>query len=312
MILLCGIPSEAPLRLVSQAAARLGVPATLFNQRRAADMRLAYSLTCHCEANAADAISLDGALTIQDQVYPLDRFSGVYVRLVDYPAVPAPGAAAASPQPARLQSALVDWLEITPLRVMNRLSAMGSNQSKPYQAQVIAAAGFSIPPTLVTNDPAAARDFLAAHGRVIYKSISAVRSVVQDLDGARLRALEKIRYLPTQFQAYIPGENIRVHVAGEQVFAARIVTAAVDYRYASQAGLDFTMEAVYIESEIEARCRALARLLGLPLCGIDLKRTAQGEYYCFEANPSPAFSYYQEYTGQDIAAAIVRYLEDGN
>lgn len=309
MILLCGIPSEAPLRLVRQAAARLGVPAVLFNQRRAAEMRLVYTLSGG-GANSTAPLSLDGALTIQDQTYPLYRFSGVYVRLVDYPAISVP-VATANAQPARLQAALVDWLEIAPLRVMNRLSAMGSNQSKPYQAQLIAAAGFSIPPTLVTNDPAAARDFLAAHGRVIYKSISAVRSVVQDLDGARLRALEKIRYLPTQFQAYIPGENIRVHVAGEQVFAARIVTAAVDYRYASQAGLDFTMEAVYIESEIEARCRALARLLGLPLCGIDLKRTAQGEYYCFEANPSPAFSFYQEYTDQNIAAAIVRYLEDG-
>ncbi len=321
MILLCGIPSEAPLRLVSEAAEGLGVRAVLFNQRRTAEMRLAYSLLGHCEASSAAAISLTGVLTILDQVYPLDQFDGVYVRLMDYQQIPeafekidGSEVRLAEPlltTPANLQTAMIDWLEVASCRVMNRLSAMGSNQSKPYQAQLIARAGFLVPPSLVTNDPDAARTFLEAHGRVIYKSISAIRSIVQELDRARLRALDKIRYLPTQFQAFIPGENIRVHVAGEQVFATRIATPAVDYRYAGQDGLDFNMEAVYIESEVEQRCRELARLLELPLCGIDLKRTPSGEYYCFEANPSPAFSYYQEQTGQDIARAIVAYLEFG-
>ena len=191
---------------------------------------------------------------------------------------------------------------------MNRLGAMGSNQSKPYQAQIIAQAGFLTPPTLITNDPQAVQEFVAEHGRVIYKSISAIRSVVQELKRSQMAELDKIRYLPTQFQAYIPGENIRVHVAGEQVFATRLVTTALDYRYAGREGLDLEMETVYIEEEVADRCRALSKLLGLPLCGIDLKRTPTGEVFCFEANPSPAYSFYQEYTGQDIAAGIVNYL----
>jgi glutathione synthase/RimK-type ligase-like ATP-grasp enzyme len=44
------------------------------------------------------------------------------------------------------------------------------------------------------------------------------------------------------------------------------------------------------------------------LCGIDLKRSPDQEYFCFEVNPSPGYSYYQSNTGQDIASAIVRYL----
>jgi glutathione synthase/RimK-type ligase-like ATP-grasp enzyme len=60
--------------------------------------------------------------------------------------------------------------------------------------------------------------------------------------------------------------------------------------------------------EIQERCVALSKTLDLPLCGIDLKLTPDDQYYCFEVNPSPAYTYYQEQTGQPIAEAIVRYL----
>jgi glutathione synthase/RimK-type ligase-like ATP-grasp enzyme len=49
-------------------------------------------------------------------------------------------------------------------------------------------------------------------------------------------------------------------------------------------------------------------MLDLPLCGIDLKRASDGRYFCFEVNPSPAYSYYQENAGQPIAEALVRFL----
>jgi glutathione synthase/RimK-type ligase-like ATP-grasp enzyme len=325
VILLCGIPSEAPMRLVSEAAARLGVQAVVFNQRLAREIELAFTASPGEKA----AYTVSGILRLQGQPYDLSSFTGVYVRLMDYMDIPdlntpsnverstlnlqPPTLQPSNLQPStfNLQRSLIDWLEVADVKVMNRLGAMGSNQSKPYQAQLIAQAGFLIPPTLVTNDPDEARAFVETHRRVVYKSISAVRSVVHELDRPRLRDLEKIRYLPTQFQAFIPGENLRVHVAGEQVFGAQIETPAVDYRYASQDGLDVEIKAVYIEEELAGRCLALSRALGLPLCGIDLKRTPQGEVYCFEANPSPAFSFYQEQTGQDVAAAVVEYLGSG-
>ena len=72
------------------------------------------------------------------------------------------------------------WAEITPARVVNRVAPMGSNFSKPYQAQLIQRYGFEVPETLITNDPELVREFRARHGRVIYKSISGVRSIVQN------------------------------------------------------------------------------------------------------------------------------------
>jgi hypothetical protein len=303
MILLCGIPSEAPLRLAIEAAERSGADYLVFNQRLAGQSALQVA-TRFQDGRPL----LEGTLRLGEQVFPLEAFSGAYLRLMDFQELPEYRQGGNPAKIEQLHRALVAWLEAAPLRVMNRAGPMGSNQSKPYQAQLIAQAGFLTPPTLITNDPEAVRAFLAEHGRVIYKSISALRSVVQELTPAGLRALERIRYLPVQFQAFIPGEDLRVHVAGERVFASRIRSTAIDYRYAGREGLDVELESVYLENELAARCRSLSERLELPLCGIDLRLAPGGQVYCFEVNPSPAYSYYQEQTGQDIASAIVAYL----
>ena len=55
----------------------------------------------------------------------------------------------------------------------------------------------------------------------------------------------------------------------------------------------------------------LAEGLGLAFAGIDLKITPDNRVYCFEVNPSPAFSYYEANTGQPIARAVAEYLAAG-
>jgi len=49
----------------------------------------------------------------------------------------------------------------------------------------------------------------------------------------------------------------------------------------------------------------------LAVAGIDLRRTPEDEWYCFEVNPSPAFSFYEEATHQPIAEAIAALLAGG-
>jgi glutathione synthase/RimK-type ligase-like ATP-grasp enzyme len=100
-------------------------------------------------------------------------------------------------------------------------------------------------------------------------------------------------------------------VVGAEVFATEVETEAVDYRYAGRDNLELAMRAIQLPTEIEDQCVQLSRRLDLPLCGIDLKRTPAGEYYCFEVNPSPAYTYYQDYTEQPIAQAIAHWLADG-
>ena len=133
-----------------------------------------------------------------------------------------------------------------PGRVVNRVAPMGSNFSKPYQAQLIKRYGFEVPETLITNDPELVRAFRARHGRVIYKSISGVRSIVQTLTDDDMTRIDDIRWCPTQFQAFVEGTNVRVHTVGEKVFATAINTDATDYRYAKKQSGDYAdLRAVY-------------------------------------------------------------------
>lgn len=304
MILLCGIPSEPPLALVREALDELGAPYVVFNQRNFAIMDVQFEIA---------GGEVTGTFRSNGSSYRLEDFTGVYSRLMDDRALPEMKLEPAD-SPRRLSCrALHDtvtrWCEITPARVVNRTAPMGSNSSKPYQAQLIQKYGFEAPETLVTNEADLVREFRRRHGSIIYKSLSGVRSIVQTMTDADDERLELIRWCPTQFQAFVEGVNVRVHTIDDRVFATSISTAATDYRYAfRQVGDSAELTAVELSDELQERCVALTRGLGLVFAGIDLKITPDDRVFCFEVNPCPAYSYYQSNTGQPIARALAEYL----
>lgn len=309
MILFCGIPSEPPLKYALDAAVEARLDHLIFNQRESHHV----DMTIGVENGR-----LSGCLRINETCYALESFSGVYMRLMEWQHLPENQSTTFyTPDPQLVEKsrllveALIDWTELTSRRVLNRVSATASNASKPYQARIIGECGFATPTTLITNDPKEVLEFLNSHQRVVYKSISSIRSIVHELDREDLTQLEKVRALPTQFQAFVPGTNVRVHVVGTDVFATEVESEAVDYRYAGQDDLSVSMKAIQLPAAIEERCVQLSKRLDLPLCGIDLKRTPEDEYYCFEVNPSPAYTYYQDHTEQPIAKAIAHWLSRG-
>jgi hypothetical protein len=308
MILLCGIPSETPMRMVREQLAALGAETILFNQRNFARTAISYEV---------GDTGVSGTLRLDAREIPLVDIGAVYVRMMDDRALPElRGLPDAAPERAYcrgVHDALTRWIEIAPALVVNRCASMASNASKPYQAQLIQAQGFSVPETLITSDPERLRAFRAEYGRVVYKSISAVRSIVQTFGVQDEPRLDQIRWCPTQFQAYVEGTDVRVHVVGDRVFATAISTEATDYRYAArQAGEPAQLREVRLSDELAGRCVALARSLGLVFAGIDLKVTPADEVVCFEVNPSPAFSYYEGNTGQPIAAGLAACLVEAD
>ncbi len=309
MILVAGIQSEPPVQLVTEAAESAGIPYILFNQRYAH----LYELSVKFEDS-----TFTGVLQINGQDYNLDEISGVYVRMMDHNFLPELKNKVYNyigEQPAKksmlIHTQFIHWLEIATCRIFNRPRDMLSNFSKPYQSQMIAAAGFMIPPTCITSDVRVLSNFRQNHPGLIFKSVSSARSIVQELDDLNLNELQKIRYLPTQFQEKLRGVNIRVHVVGDVLFATKAISKVVDYRYAGRDGEDLDLVPFRLPGEIEKRCFEVAKSLHLPLCGIDLFLTDEGEYYCFEINPSPGYSFYQQNTGQDISSAIVKWLAYG-
>lgn len=221
-------------------------------------------------------------------------------------------APAAADDAQRKHEGLVEWLDATPARVINRPAAMQSNASKPLQLQLIGAAGLAVPDTLVTSDAREAHAFWAKQGRVIFKSTSGIRSIVRELDRRYARRLGLLASLPVQFQAYVPGVDVRVHVVGAETFAVEIRTDAIDYRYASRDDRDVEFVPVTLPAAVAQRCVAVTAALGLTLAGIDLRRRPDGEYVCFEVNPMPAFSYFERHSGLPIGDAVARWLVGEN
>ncbi len=285
-----------------QSLERLGAPFLLLDQRDVLDTEM--------------ELSVSGALTASvrtpRETFRLDDVTAVYLRAYDsrqLPEVERAGEDSAEWAHAlSVEGALYSWVELTDALVVNRPTAMATNNSKPFQTAVIRRHGFEVPPTLITNDPAAARDFQERHGQVIYKSISSVRSIVSRLAPEQLSRLEDVVWCPTQFQRQIEGTDYRVHVVGTEVFPCEIVSEADDYRYARREGLSLELRARELPPEVAERSRALAAALGLSFAGVDLRHTPEGRWYCFEVNPSPGFTFYEPDEDPFIADAVARLL----
>ncbi len=302
MILLWGLPGDSPLARVHAALCRREASVAFVDQRDVLDTEVELQV---------DA-TVRGVLRKPGLVVSLDQVTAAYVRpysSAQLPAIERAGPLSAAWQHAvGIDDALISWADLTSACVVNRPAAMASNNSKPFQALFIAEAGFDVPATLVTTDPGAVREFWAEHAALIYKSLSGVRSIVSQLEARHQARLERVRWCPTQFQQYIPGTDYRVHVVGDEIFACQVSSLADDYRYAARQGLDVEISPYQLPPDVADRCRALTKSLGMHVTGIDFRRDPEGRWYCFEVNPSPAFTYYQNASNQPIDEAIADLL----
>jgi hypothetical protein len=304
MILVCGIPSEAPVAMVIEEIIRLGVSYKVFNQRNFDGMSISFEI---------DDANVTGKLRIDQVTYALEDFEGVYVRLMDDQLLPElkdePANSPKRQSCRALHDTMIRWCEVTPARVVNRSVASSSNFSKPYQMQLIRKHGFKVPATVITNDPEVVKEFMIKHPLLIYKSMSSVRSIVKTLEKEDLCRLDLIKWCPVQFQEFVEGTNVRVHTVGSEVFATEVTTNATDYRYPNQTEQGETnLSAFKLGAGVSRKCVELSKALGLAFAGIDLKYSPDGCVYCFEVNPNPGFSYYESSTGQPIANAVASYL----
>ena len=299
LTLLWGLMDEEPMMAVAAALQQTGAELALVDQRDV--------LKSDIQLVVGERIS--GRVCSPAGEFNLCDVESAYIRPYDcrsLASVRGTRSRSAKERSHAMDDILLTWCDITPALVLSRPSSAATNNSKPYQADFIRNAGFRVPATLLTTTPEAVTNFRHRCGRIIYKSISGVRSRVSEFSDNHSERLPNVTFCPTQFQKMIEGRDYRVHVVGDQVFACELISDAQDYRYPGDQGLE--IKATSLPPEIEERCVFLARSLELSLAGIDLRRTEDDEWYCFEANPSPAFTFYQDCTGQPIAAAIASLL----
>src|SRR5262245_58522665 len=188
-------------------------------------------------------------------------------------------------------------------------------QRKLRQLQVARSVGLSIPETLVTNEPAAAREFVQVHGpgNVIRKAFRNIAQAPRETILVKendLAVIDSVRYTPVIFQRFVPVHiDLRVTIIEEDIFAAAIRSQSeylADYRL----GLSSAIVSAYkLPSDVAGSLLELMKVFDLKYGAIDLRVTPDGEHVFLEVNPAGEYLFISQRAGLPIPAAIAASLE---
>lgn len=217
------------------------------------------------------------------------------------------------------------WDSMTCLAVPAPRPVIQRAQLKASQLKVAAELGFELPPTLITNDPAALIQFYNEHnGSIITKQAGlsslrgrdvAVSRYTQPVTRRDIGYAHSIRYCPMIVQAYVPKQvELRVTVVGKQVFAAEIHSQETHHTRYDWRRYD-VFKTPYFEHALppglQELCVRLVERLGLCYGALDLVLTPDGRYVFLEINPSGQYLWIEDATGLPISDAICDLLMAG-
>lgn len=205
-------------------------------------------------------------------------------------------------------------------RWLNHPARIAHANYKPAQLAAATNAGLTVPPTIITNDPKAARAFAEQTGPVIYKPMSAAG--VAYADGHRtiyatpVQAAElddpAITRTAHMVQAWVEHAHaVRLTVVDDRMFAAAIhaSTAEAHTDWRSDYGA-LRYEVTEVPSDQREAVRNLMRALGLRFGALDFLATEQGWTF-LEVNPNGQWAWIDE-LAPSIAAAIADALTTGD
>ncbi|MFN2485913.1 MAG: RimK family alpha-L-glutamate ligase [Acidimicrobiia bacterium] len=183
-------------------------------------------------------------------------------------------------------------------RILNPYRSCATTQDKIVAARRLNAAGVSVPRSWVTGELELLSELLG--------EISLIAKPHRGHRGsgiAVIRTKAELRSLATTdtpflIQEYIEGEgeDLKVYVVGEQVFAVRKPFSATSF---SKPG-----RSVSVTADVKEIALAAGRVLGLGLYGLDLVESSQGPVVV-DVNYFPGFK-----GVPDVAPLIADYIED--
>lgn len=212
------------------------------------------------------------------------------------------------------------WLECLQLLPhvtwINHPDKNSQMESKIRQLWLASKIGFSIPKTIITNDPDAARTHLEKlNSNIIAKALYSplIEEPEQDyfIFTSRVSKIEPqddetIKLSPSIFQEMIfPKIDYRVTVVGEKVFPVIIkpdenLKPDIDWR-TQKDGLKFSL--CTLPDDIEGSCRSYVKQNGLLFGAIDLVKR-NDEWIFLEINPNGEWGWLQKPHGIPIAETL--------
>lgn len=198
---------------------------------------------------------------------------------------------------------------------------------KPYQLRIAREVGFSIPPTLFSNDPAEIRMAIRSWGgRAIYKPLGSVHNFWLDSDRQRLLALfttaidesslpddRTLSLTPGIYQPLLSKAfELRVTVFGATVFATKILSqeqerSRIDWRHGQR---NLRYQAVTAPRKLRQLCVTMLRRLGLLVGCFDFVVTPQEEMVFLEVNEGGQFLWLESACGAPLLDAFSDFLID--
>jgi hypothetical protein len=197
--------------------------------------------------------------------------------------------------------------------VINPRSEEWRAELKPFQLFAAQEVGLRIPRTLVSNDPAEIREFVASlGGEAIFKALSPTPfqfTATTVLELHHLDLLESVTLAPTVFQERIHADrHLRITIVDDRVFTAAIEPVREEGKLDWRLDRDPRMERFELPRSIEERVLALRRHLGLRFGAIDMILSTNGEYVFLEINPGGQWLFVEIHAGLPISEAIAEAL----
>lgn len=207
-------------------------------------------------------------------------------------------------------------------RWVNNLARQRDAENKQRQLRFAERAGLRVPRTLVTNDPAAARQFFAeTEGQTVAKLL---RPLAVSMDADKpfvytnrvreddLAGAETLRHSPMVFQELIPkAYELRVAYVAGKVFAGALDASGTsrghtDWRRAAPE--ECRWQVAQLPPEVVSGLQVLMSELGLVFGAADLICTPSGEYVFLEVNPGGEWGMLERDLGLPISEAIAEAL----
>lgn len=206
-------------------------------------------------------------------------------------------------------------LQSAGIQVLNPPKAIECAVDKYLTTARLAAAGLTVPETIVCETAAYAMEvFEALGGDVVIKPIfgSEGRGIVRvsdpDLALRTFRTIERTQSV-LYLQRFIdhPGCDLRVMVLGGRVLGGMQRCCPDDFRVnVSRSGHARQMDLTPEQEEWAIRSAAA---VGAPLAGIDLLMDREGRTYVIEVNGVPGWQAFRRVTGCDVATEVIKHLE---
>lgn len=179
--------------------------------------------------------------------------------------------------------------------------------------------GLRVPRTIITNDPAQAREFSrSVGGRLLCKSMKEQgfvdetahfifsRKVTPDEFEAHV---DLVALCPSFFQEYIEKDHeLRITIIGDDVFCCKLDSQAVDGAETDWRRVDPSQvphRIVPLDPRIEVRLKHMLKHYGLRYGAFDMIVTPEGEYVFLELNPNGQWLWIELMTGAPLTNALV-------